>query len=196
MAKKGGKGGGNTFLAVLLGAATVAAGGYAWTDYGGSARNLTKNLPSLPGNMPSLPSGVSSDGGKSGDPAMSNTPTPPPPTTRAHKTPPFGISEDVFEAGARTYHARCAGCHGIPGKDGKLGMNMTPPAPQLWKEQAVTDGKDPGGTYEQIAHGVHGSGMPSFSKTMTDTQIWEVTLLLENSGQEMPDPVTRILQGK
>ena len=55
MAKKGGKGGGNTFLAFLLGAATVAAGGYAWTHYGGSARNLTKNLPSLPGNMPRTP---------------------------------------------------------------------------------------------------------------------------------------------
>ncbi len=36
---------------------------------------------------------------------------------REMKQPPFGTSEDVYEAGAHIYRTQCASCHGTPGHD-------------------------------------------------------------------------------
>jgi thiosulfate dehydrogenase len=112
--------------------------------------------------------------------------------------PPFGISEDVYEGGAKTYRAECASCHGMPGHDVKFAKYMYPVAPQLWKKHAkgnvvgVSD-DEPGETYWKVANGIRLTGMPSFEHVLTDTQMWQVTLLLKNADQQLPDPVTKIL---
>jgi thiosulfate dehydrogenase len=36
---------------------------------------------------------------------------------REIEKPPFGTSEDGYEAGAKIYQASCASCHGTPGHD-------------------------------------------------------------------------------
>ena len=46
---------------------------------------------------------------------------------------PFGISEDVFEGGAKVYKEQCAACHGVPGQNSSFGQYMYPHAPQLWQ---------------------------------------------------------------
>jgi len=195
MARKSSKGGGagKVFLGFLLGAAAVVGGGYAWKQYGGSASKLR-------GSLQSLPAGLTGDDSKSGDPAMSATSKPSPlPAEHGKRTPPFGTSEDVFEGGAHVYRARCASCHGTPGHDATAGKSRMPGAPQLWKKSKVgvgVSGQAPGEIYEQIAHGIHRSGMPSFASTLPDTQIWQVTLLLDNADKELPDPVLNILEGK
>jgi thiosulfate dehydrogenase len=38
--------------------------------------------------------------------------------------------------------------------------------------------------------------MPSYKKVLTDTQMWQVSLLLKNADKELPDPVTKILTAK
>jgi thiosulfate dehydrogenase len=112
--------------------------------------------------------------------------------------PPFGISEDVYEGGAKVYRAQCAACHGTPGHDVKFAKYMYPVAPQLWKKHArgnvvgVSD-DEPGETYWKVANGIRLTGMPAFGHVLTDTQMWQVTLLLKNADQQMPDPVTKIL---
>jgi mono/diheme cytochrome c family protein len=112
--------------------------------------------------------------------------------------PPFGISEDVYEGGAKVYRAECASCHGTPGHDVKSAKYMYPVAPQLWKKHAkgnvvgVSD-DEPGETYWKVGNGIRLSGMPSFDHVLTDTQMWQVTLLLKNADQQLPDPVTKIL---
>jgi mono/diheme cytochrome c family protein len=114
------------------------------------------------------------------------------------KTAPFGTSEDVFEAGARTYRAQCAACHGTPGHDVAFAKYMYPEAPQLWKAHrggkvvGVSD-DEPGETYWKVANGIRLTGMPSYEHVLTDTQMWQVTLLLKNADQPLPDPVTKIL---
>ena len=119
---------------------------------------------------------------------------------RQMKTAPFGTSEDVFEAGARTYRAECASCHGTPGHDVAFAKNMYPTAPQLWKAHrggkvvGVSD-DEPGETYWKVANGIRLTGMPSYQHVLTDTQMWQVTLLLKNADQTLPDPVMRILTG-
>jgi len=117
------------------------------------------------------------------------------------QTPPFGIGEDVYEGGARVYKADCAECHGTPGHDVAYAKYMYPAAPQLWKKHArgnvvgVSD-DEPGETYWKVANGIRLTGMPAFNHVLTDTQMWQVTLLLKNADQQLPDPVMKILTGQ
>ena len=120
---------------------------------------------------------------------------------RELKTAPFGTSEDVFEAGAHVYKNECASCHGTPGKDVAFAKYMYPSAPQLWKKHphgnvvGVSD-DEAGETYWKVANGIRLTGMPSYQHVLTDTQMWQVSLLLKNADQALPDPVVAILAGK
>jgi hypothetical protein len=117
---------------------------------------------------------------------------------RQMQQPPFGTGEDVYEGGAHVYRADCAECHGTPGHDVPYAKHMYPTAPQLWKKHAkgsvvgVSD-DEPGETYWKVANGIRLTGMPSFDHVLTDTQMWQVTLLLKNADQQLPDPVVKIL---
>jgi thiosulfate dehydrogenase len=117
---------------------------------------------------------------------------------REMRTAPFGISEDVFESGAHVYVSQCASCHGTPGRDVEYAKHMFPSAPQLWKKHGshgvvgVSD-DEAGETYWKVANGIRLSGMPSYSKVLTDTQMWQVSLLLKNADKELPEPVKQIL---
>jgi hypothetical protein len=37
--------------------------------------------------------------------------------------------------------------------------------------------------------------MPSYRKVLSDTEMWQVSLLLKNADKELPLPVTQILTG-
>jgi len=119
---------------------------------------------------------------------------------REKKEPPFGTSEDVFAGGAKVYRAQCASCHGTPGHDVAFAEHMYPDAPQLWKKHArgnvvgVSD-DEAGETYWKVANGIRLTGMPSYSKVLSDTEMWQVSLLLKNADKELPTPVTEILTG-
>ncbi len=114
------------------------------------------------------------------------------------KTPPFGTSEDAFEAGAHVYRAECASCHGTPGHDVAFANHMYPSAPQLWRRHGkssvvgVSD-DEAGETYWKVANGIRLTGMPSYSHVLSDTEMWQVSLLLKNADKELPTPVTQIL---
>jgi thiosulfate dehydrogenase len=114
------------------------------------------------------------------------------------KKAPFGTNEDVFEAGAHVYKNQCAFCHGTPGRDVAFAKYMNPVAPQLWKKHAhgnvvgVSD-DEAGETYWKVANGIHQTGMPSYQHVLSDTQMWQVSLLLKNADQQLPDPVMAIL---
>ena len=117
---------------------------------------------------------------------------------RQMKSPPFGTSEDVYEGGARVYRMQCASCHGMPGHDVPFAKYMYPTAPQLWKKHrtgsvvGVSD-DDAGETYWKVANGIRLTGMPAFDHVLTDTEMWQVSLLMKNADQKLPDPVMKIL---
>jgi mono/diheme cytochrome c family protein len=75
---------------------------------------------------------------------------------------------------------------------------MRPAATQFWRKASnvQVSREDPGDIYEKIAAGVQGTGMPAFRHVLSDTEIWQVSLLLKNAGKEIPDPVQNILRGK
>jgi mono/diheme cytochrome c family protein len=119
--------------------------------------------------------------------------------------PPFPASEDAFEAGAHVYKENCAACHGSPGQDIAFAKNMYPSAPQLFKPHkqksagtpvvGVSD-DEPGETYWKVKNGIRLTGMPAFQKTLSDSEMWDVSLLLKNADQPLPDPVAAILKAK
>jgi thiosulfate dehydrogenase len=114
------------------------------------------------------------------------------------KRAPFGTSEAVFESGAQIYHGQCAVCHGAPDRDSPYAKRMYPPPPQLWKRShahgavGVSD-YEPGLAYWFVANGVRLSGMPSFSGALSETEMWQVSLLLKNADKKMSAPVSAIL---
>jgi thiosulfate dehydrogenase len=117
---------------------------------------------------------------------------------RESKTAPFGTSEDVFESGAHIYRVQCAACHGTPGHDIAYAKHMFPSAPQLWKKHGASgvvgvSDDEPGETYWKVANGIRLTGMPAFNHGLSDTQMWQVSLLLKNADKDLPNPVTQIL---
>lgn len=169
-----GRGGsGKGVLGFLLGAAVAAGGGYLYLHSTPHPAEVTPPASSLPidHTRPVQP-----------------TPTPgPPPSPRVA---PFGISEDVFESGARQYAARCASCHGTPQKD----AGSIPPAKQLWRAaRKSVAAQTPSDIYNEIAAGMPAQGMPAYAHTLTETQIWQIALLLKNANGELPDPVVTLL---
>jgi mono/diheme cytochrome c family protein len=79
---------------------------------------------------------------------------------------------------------------------------MYPDAPPLWEMHhhgsetmmGVTD-DPPGETYWKVANGIRLSGMPSYKDVLTDTQMWQVSLLLANANKPLPPAALAIVRG-
>jgi thiosulfate dehydrogenase len=114
--------------------------------------------------------------------------------------PPLQPDEETLVEGARIYGQKCAVCHGLHGKPSAIGQNMYPSAPPLWEKHSdskvvgVSDDL-PGETYWKIANGIRLTGMPEFKTELTDTQIWQVSLLLANADKPLPPDALVILRG-
>jgi len=100
---------------------------------------------------------------------------------------PAEATEATFLAGARVYRASCAMCHGLPNqKPPVVAKGMFPPAPQLLaKDEMVTDDA-PGLTFWKVKNGIRLTGMPSFSRALCSTEMWQVSLFLANADKLPP----------
>ncbi|HEX6821440.1 MAG TPA: cytochrome c [Candidatus Sulfotelmatobacter sp.] len=97
------------------------------------------------------------------------------------KTVPIPPDESNFMAGAQVYKENCAVCHGLPdGKQTDIAKGMFPDPPKLMQGKGVTDDA-PGESYWKVAGGIRMTGMPGFQKTLSNTQIWQVSLLVANA---------------
>ena len=95
---------------------------------------------------------------------------------------PLPFDDGNMVAAVKTYKEHCAVCHGVPGQPRTaISKGMFPSPPQLFeKEEMVTD--DPEGvTYWKVTHGIRLSGMPGFESTLSDTQRWQVTMLVTHA---------------
>jgi len=101
--------------------------------------------------------------------------------------PPISAGPETYAAGAQIYVENCAVCHGLPGQDPTtIASGMFPKPPRLMHGKGVTD-DPPGETYWVVANGIRLSGMPAFNKKLSETQLWQVTLMLANTNQLPPD---------
>ncbi len=91
------------------------------------------------------------------------------------------------------YRENCAICHGLPGQSRTpTSKGMYPPPPELFKGHGVTDDA-PGITYWKVANGIRLTGMPAYTKALSDTEMWQVSLLLANA-DKLPEKVKATLQ--
>jgi mono/diheme cytochrome c family protein len=92
---------------------------------------------------------------------------------------PLPADEPNFLAGARVYQAQCAVCHGQLGQpESAIAKGMFPHPPQLLPpKKGVTDNKV-GETYWKVKNGIRLTGMPGFVDSLTDAEMWQVSLLL------------------
>ncbi len=68
---------------------------------------------------------------------------------------------------------------------------MFPSVPQLWERhhngQVVGVSDDPvGESYWKVKNGIRLSGMPSYVKVLSDTEMWEVSNLVKAADQPLP----------
>ncbi len=95
------------------------------------------------------------------------------------RTPTTGIANPLpndtttLARGQQLFAQNCAICHGAGGKgDGPLGQNLKPRPMDLTGSHLTTH--TDGDVYWWISHGVAGTGMPSFTGTLTDQDIWVI----------------------
>lgn len=97
------------------------------------------------------------------------------------KSVPLQWDEANLTAGAQIYVRDCAVCHGVPGQDPTaVAKGMYPKPPKLMEGTGVTD--DPvQESYWKIVGGIRMTGMPAFKESLSDTQLWQLSLLVANA---------------
>jgi thiosulfate dehydrogenase len=99
----------------------------------------------------------------------------------APKNVPLPATEANYVAGAELYKQHCAVCHGLPlTPKTTIASGMYPQPPRLLEGKGVTD-DEPGETYWKISNGIRLTGMPGFSKSLSETQMWQISLLAANA---------------
>jgi thiosulfate dehydrogenase len=103
-----------------------------------------------------------------------------------HPNPPVPENEQTFLEGAKVYKEHCAVCHGLPGEPkNAIAAGMFPPPPQLFKGTGVTD-DEAWESYWKVYGGIRMTGMPGFSEKLSETKMWQVSVLVKNADKISP----------
>ena len=98
---------------------------------------------------------------------------------------PLPPNDENMLAGIRLYREDCAVCHGgANAKASDIAQGLYQEPPQLAKHGVEDDSA--GETYWKITHGIRLTGMPGFSKTLSDTQRRQITLFLQHMDRLSP----------
>jgi thiosulfate dehydrogenase len=98
-----------------------------------------------------------------------------------HPEPQVPADEANLLHGAKIYKEDCAACHGLPGEEkSAVAKGMYPPPPQLFHGTGVTD-DEAWESYWKVENGIRLTGMPGFKDALSETQIWQVTVLVKNA---------------
>jgi len=103
-----------------------------------------------------------------------------------HSSPGVPADESNFLEGAKIYKQNCAPCHSLPGEPRTaIAGGMFPRPPQLFRGKGVTD-DETWETYWTVNGGIRMTGMPGFRDHLSETQIWQVSVLLKNADKIPP----------
>lgn len=100
---------------------------------------------------------------------------------------PVPLTDANLIAGIQLFGQHCAICHGTAkgvASASPIAKGLSPPPPQL-----ATDGveDDPEGfSFWKIKHGIRWTGMPFWSGTLSDQQIWTLALFLKHMDKLPP----------
>jgi thiosulfate dehydrogenase len=103
-----------------------------------------------------------------------------------HPEPQVAADENNLLEGAKVYKQQCAGCHGLPGEaKSVIAIGMFPTPPQLFHGTGVTD-DEAWESYWKVENGIRMTGMPGFKDRLSETQIWQVAVLVKNADKISP----------
>lgn len=107
---------------------------------------------------------------------------------------PVAADEGNLIAGAQLYREHCAVCHGLSARpETATAKGMFPSPPQFLQGHGVTD--DPvGETYWKAKNGIRLTGMPAYGPSMSELQLWQVSLLLAHA-DKLPPGAQKTLSG-
>jgi thiosulfate dehydrogenase len=103
---------------------------------------------------------------------------------------PIAADEFNLSGGARVYRTQCEVCHGLPAtRPSAIASGLFPSPPQLLKMESkgVTD-DSAAETYWKVKNGIRLTGMPGFSSSLSDVELWQVSLLLRHA-HDLPSGV-------
>src|SRR5712692_1762771 len=92
---------------------------------------------------------------------------------------PFAGSPEALKRGLAHYKENCVMCHGAPGvEESEAGMGLNPSAPDLTLPavQNMSDGE----LYWIVANGIRMTGMPAFSLTHKQEEIWHLVTFVRH----------------
>ncbi len=100
---------------------------------------------------------------------------------------PVALTDANLLAGIKLYGENCSVCHGTAdGTPSTIAAGLYQRAPQLGRHGVEDDPE--GETFWKIDHGIRLTGMPAFSPSLTDTQVWTLTLFLKHMDSLPPAP--------
>jgi thiosulfate dehydrogenase len=112
-----------------------------------------------------------------------------------HPKPQVPADEANLIAGAKVYKEQCVVCHGLPGESkGAIAQGMFPSPPLLFHGTGVTD-DDEWESYWKVENGIRMTGMPGFKGPLSETQIWQVTVLVKNADKISESVKKELLAG-
>ncbi|HTU81429.1 MAG TPA: cytochrome c [Candidatus Acidoferrales bacterium] len=92
---------------------------------------------------------------------------------------PIPVTQVNYLAGIKLYGENCSVCHGVPGeRPSVIAIGLYQHAPQLARH-GVEDDPD-AETFWKIKHGIRLTGMPAYTRTLSDEQIWTLALFLKH----------------
>jgi len=112
------------------------------------------------------------------------------------KIVPIHADEAAYSAGASIYQVQCAACHGLPDHASTFSKAMFPRAPQLFARHGEVVGvsdDEPGESFWKVKNGIRLSGMPAYKDILSETELWQVTLLVAHA-DKLPPAVQQLLK--
>jgi mono/diheme cytochrome c family protein len=100
---------------------------------------------------------------------------------------PVALTDANLKDGVALYAQHCAICHGTAAGDASaspVAKGEYPGPPQLGADGVEDDPE--GVTYWKIKHGIRLTGMPAWTGSLTDQQIWTLTLFLKHMDKLPP----------
>lgn len=105
--------------------------------------------------------------------------------TAAKGANPISMSDDNLQAGIALYVANCAVCHGASdGQPSNIAKGLYQHPPQF--AHHGVDDDDESVTYWKIQHGIRMTGMPAYRDTLSDIQIWQISMFLKHLKELSP----------
>ena len=103
-----------------------------------------------------------------------------------HPNSPVPANEENYLEGAKVYKEHCAVCHGLPDQaKNAIASGMFPPPPQVFKGTGLTV-DEAWESYWNVYGGIRMTGMPGFKEHLSETQMWQVSVLLKNADKISP----------